>query len=325
MIRLAIIGTNWITEQFVEAALLTQQYSLSAVYSRQLATAQSFKYTNDDVACFDDINELAKSTTFDAIYIASPNSLHFEQSMLMMQHGKHVICEKPFASNATQAKQLLIQAEQSSVILFEAFMTAHLPSILSLKQDLHKIAPLRKAHLSYCQYSSRYQKYLNGENPNTFNPHFSNGSAMDIGFYCFATAAELFGQPNKIDATAILLSSGVDGCGSAFLTYNDFIVTIDHSKISNSFAQSEIQGENGTILLDGLSVCDGYTLIDQSGAKTHVKPNQHANKMYYEAEYFAQMVLNQTLPIEKLKRSVVTSEIITEVRKQTNVVFPADQ
>lgn len=324
MIRLAIIGTNWITEQFVEAALATQQYRLTAVYSRQLATAQSFKYCSDNVACFDDIHQLAKSKTFDAIYIASPNSLHFEQSMLMMTHGKHVICEKPFASNDKQAKRLLTQAKESDVILFEAFMTAHLPSILSLKQDLAKIAPLRKAHLSYCQYSSRYQKYLNGENPNTFNPHFSNGSAMDIGFYCFATAAELFGQPNKIDATAILLESGVDGCGSAFLTYDDFIVTIDHSKISNSFARSEIQGENGTILMDGLSVCDGYTLIDRLGSKTEIKPQQHSNKMFYEAEYFAQMVAKQTLPVEKLNRSVLTAEIITQVRKQTNVIFPAD-
>jgi hypothetical protein len=68
------------------------------------------------------------------------------------------------------------------VVLFEAFKTASLPNFLLLKQSFDKIGKLRKAFINYCQYSSRYQRYLDGENPNTFNPAFSNGSIMDIGF-----------------------------------------------------------------------------------------------------------------------------------------------
>lgn len=69
-----------------------------------------------------------------------------------------------------------------TVVLFEAFKTASLPNFLLLQQSLPKIGKVRKAFINYCQYSSRYQRYLDGENPNTFNPAFSNGSIMDIGF-----------------------------------------------------------------------------------------------------------------------------------------------
>lgn len=71
------------------------------------------------------------------------------------------------------------------MVLFEAFKTASLPNFLLLKETLAKVGKLRKAFINYCQYSSRYQRYLDGENPNTFNPAFSNGSIMDIGFYCW--------------------------------------------------------------------------------------------------------------------------------------------
>ncbi|MDR8331140.1 gfo/Idh/MocA family oxidoreductase, partial [Acinetobacter baumannii] len=67
-------------------------------------------------------------------------------------------------------------AKENNVVLFEAFKTASLPNFLLLKETLAKVGKLRKAFINYCQYSSRYQRYLDGENPNTFNPAFSNGS-----------------------------------------------------------------------------------------------------------------------------------------------------
>ena len=83
-----------------------------------------------------------------------------------------------------------------------AFKTACLPNFHLLRQALPKVGKLRKVFFNYCQYSSRYQRYLDGENPNTFNPAFSNGSIMDIGFYCLASAVALFGEPKSVQATA---------------------------------------------------------------------------------------------------------------------------
>lgn len=93
-----------------------------------------------------------------------------------------MICEKPLASNIEEVEAAIALARENQVVLFEAFKTASLPNFLLLQQSLPKIGKVRKAFINYCQYSSRYQRYLDGENPNTFNPAFSNGSIMDIGF-----------------------------------------------------------------------------------------------------------------------------------------------
>ena len=234
MINFAVIGSSGISEKFVNATLVDQQLKLKAVYSRKIENARDFAGKFNVSCCYDDLQALATAADIQAVYIASPNSLHYEQSLLMLKHGKHVICEKPLASNSQQVEDLYQAALDNNVILFEAYMTASLPNFQQVKNNIDKLGQLRKAHLHYCQYSSRYQKYLDGENPNTFNPVFSNGSIMDIGYYCIAFTVALFGKPQKIQASALLLASGVDGCGSVLLDYGDFSVTIDHSKISNS-------------------------------------------------------------------------------------------
>ena len=217
MIRFAVVGTNWITKQFVDAAHETGKYKLTAIYSRSLEQAQAFASDYPVEHLFTSLEDLAQSPDVDAVYIASPNSLHFPQTRLFLRHKKHVICEKPLASNLQEVEAAIKTARENNVVLFEAFKTASLPNFLLLKQSFDKIGKLRKAFINYCQYSSRYQRYLDGENPNTFNPAFSNGSIMDIGFYCLASAIALWGEPHGVTATASLLESGVDAHGVVVL------------------------------------------------------------------------------------------------------------
>lgn len=213
MIRFAVVGTNWITKQFVDAAHETGKYKLTAIYSRSLEQAQAFANDYPVEHLYTSLEALAQSDAIDAVYIASPNSLHFPQTRLFLSHKKHVICEKPLASNLQEVEAAIAVAKANHVVLFEAFKTASLPNFLLLKETLGKVGKLRKAFINYCQYSSRYQRYLDGENPNTFNPAFSNGSIMDIGFYCLASAVALWGEPRAVHATASLLDSGVDARG----------------------------------------------------------------------------------------------------------------
>jgi predicted dehydrogenase len=98
MIRFAVIGTNWITRQFVDAAHETGKYKLTAVFSRSLEQAQAFAGDYLVEHLFTSLDEMAQSDVIDAVYIASPNSLHFAQTALFLSHRKHVICEKPLAS-----------------------------------------------------------------------------------------------------------------------------------------------------------------------------------------------------------------------------------
>ncbi|WP_243977761.1 Gfo/Idh/MocA family protein [Vibrio natriegens] len=325
MFNLAIIGTNWISQQFVEAAIQTGEFRLKAVYSREFDKARSFGAPYHAETFYDSLDALGNDPDIDAVYIASPNSLHAPQALQMLKAGKHVICEKPMASNFALAQEMFKCAEENEVVLFEAFMSPYTPNFTVLKESLPTIAPLRHATISYCQYSSRYQKYLNGENPNTFNPDFSNGSIMDIGYYCLGAAIELFGEPNQVQASAVVLPSGVDGCGSVTLAYDDFNVNLLHSKVSDSLIPSEFQGEQGSVLVDMISTGRGVERILRGKEKEVLTLPQTENHMFYEAKAFAEQLKLGVIDESTKQRSLTVAKVLTEVRRQTGVVFPADK
>ncbi|CAE6950183.1 scyllo-inositol 2-dehydrogenase (NADP(+)) IolU [Vibrio sp. B1FLJ16] len=325
MFKLAVIGTNWISQQFVEAAIQTGEFSLSAVYSRDIEKARSFGTPFGAEAFYDNLQALGKDSDIDAVYIASPNSLHAPQALQMLKAGKHVICEKPMASNYELAQEMFQCAEENNVVLFEAFMSPYTPNFVVLKESLPTIAPLRHATISYCQYSSRYQKYLDGENPNTFNPDFSNGSIMDIGYYCLGSAVELFGEPNEVHASACVLPSGVDGCGSVTLAYDGFNVNLLHSKVSDSLIPSEFQGEQGSVLVDMISTGRGVERVLRGKEKEVLTLPQTENHMFYEAEAFAKQLKRGVIDENTKQRSLTVAKVLTEIRRQTGVVFPADK
>lgn len=324
MIRFAVIGTNWITRQFVDAAHETGKYKLTAVFSRSLEQAQTFANDYPVEHLFTSLEEMAKSDAIDAVYIASPNSLHFPQTRLFLSHKKHVICEKPLASNLQEVEAAIACARENQVVLFEAFKTASLPNFILLKQSLAKVGKMRKAFINYCQYSSRYQRYLDGENPNTFNPAFSNGSIMDIGFYCLASAVALWGEPHSVQATASLLDSGVDAHGVVVMDYGDFSVTLQHSKVSDSILPSEIQGEAGSLLVEKISECQKVSFVPRGSKAQELTQPQHINTMLYEAETFARLVEENEINHPGLAISRTTAKLQTEIRRQTGVKFPAD-
>jgi len=328
MIRFAVVGTNWITKSFIDAAHESGKLKLTAVYSRTLENAKALGHDYPVEHYFDSLEALAASDAIDAVYIASPNSLHCEQTLLFLNHKKHVICEKPLSSTLAEAEQAIRCANDNQVVLFEAFKTAYLPNFLHMKSTLGRMGPLRKAIFNYCQYSSRYQRYLAGENPNTFNPAFSNGSIMDIGYYCLASSVALFGEPNTVVASATLLESGVDAQGTVLMgykntTYGDFEVVINHSKVSDSLLPSEIQGEEGTLQIDKLSECQTLRYTPRGGQTLDLTQPQHINTMLYEAETFATLVDSKFYGHPGLEVSRITAKLLTEIRHQTGVVFPA--
>lgn len=323
MINFAVIGTNWISERFVNATLIENQLNLYAVYSRNKQKAQHFARKYKTQYCYDDLQQLSRNTEVKAVYIASPNSFHFEQTLLMLKSKKHVICEKPLASNGQQVALLYQTAKENNVILFEAYMTAYLPNFSQIKNNIARLGPLRKIQLNFCQYSSRYQQYLDGDNPNTFNPNFSSGSLMDIGYYCVAFAITLFGKPHNIQASAILLDSGVDGCGSVLLNYGEFSVTIEHSKISNAILGSEIQGEKGNIIFKQVNTCDQVHLYNPEISELTLFQNE--NIMFYEVGIFVQQIEAGKMDEKSVQRSQQVADVMTAIRKLTDVRYPSDE
>jgi scyllo-inositol 2-dehydrogenase (NADP+) len=327
MIRFGIIGTGKITEEFVKSIALTEDIDLAAVYSRSEERANEFAKSNGIKKIFTNLREMAESSLIDAVYIASPNSLHAEQAILFMKHGKHVLCEKPVASNKKELMRMIEASRENSVLLMEAMKSTFLPNFKAIKENLHKIGRVRRYFANYCQYSSRYDLYKSGKNPNTFNPEFSSGSLMDLGCYCIYPAVALFGRPLEVRGNGVKLESGVDGEGSILLKFEEMDGVIMYSKISHSSLPNEIQGENGNIIIDKISIPSEVKIVYRNGEIEDITRPQIVDSMYYEIKEFVELIKNNKLEsdINSHDLSFAVMEIMDEARRQMGVVYPADK
>ncbi|CAM3395161.1 MULTISPECIES: Gfo/Idh/MocA family protein [Saccharibacillus] len=326
MIRFGMIGTNFITERFIDAARQAEGLELAAVYSRTEGRAREFADRYGIELTFTDLDEMAASDRIDAVYIASPNSLHAEQSILLLKSGKHVLCEKPMASNAREVRDMFAAAEEGGAVLMEAVKTTLLPSFALLRQNLHKIGPIRRYFANYGQYSSRYDAYKEGMVLNAFRPEFSNGALMDLGLYCIYPMVLLFGRPEEVKATAYMLESGVDGEGSLLARYADMDAVVMFSKITDSLVPSEIQGELGSILIDKISEPGSVQIRYRDGSIEDISEPAGKPVMSYEIQEFVDVVRSgdSESSVNSRDCSLAAAEVMEEARKQFGLLYPAD-
>lgn len=332
MINLGIIGTNWITDQFVQAALETGRYELAAVYSRKLATAQKFGEKYGDVEYATDLETFFKLAHVDTVYIASPNSLHFEQAKQAIEAGKNVIVEKPAFSTPKEMDTIIKLANQKRVFFFEAARNIHEQAFKKIDDFLPLKDRIIGADFSFMKYSSRYDLVLAGEEPNIFSPHFSGGALVDLGVYPIYAAVAWFGMPKESLYFGRLLPTGVDGMGTGVLRYEDFDVTIRTGKIGDSYQPSEIYFDFGTLTLDAINSISEATFHNREAGRSE-KMAIHAleNPMVEEARDFANVIehpddKNLGLLYEEwveLARNV--NQVVYDMRKNAGVVFDADE
>ncbi|GIO43047.1 Gfo/Idh/MocA family protein [Paenibacillus apis] len=327
MLRFGIVGTNWITERFIQAAEETEQFELKAVYSRTEEKGRAFaaKYNNQPEV-YTDLTEMASSDELDAVYIASPNSLHAEQAIECMKHGKHVLCEKPLASNVKEVQAMLQTAKDHDVLLMEAMKSTLMPNFRVIANNLYKIGRVRRYFASYCQYSSRFDAFKQGTVLNAFKPEFSNGALMDLGIYCIYPMVTLFGKPEQVQASGIMLSSGVDGEGSILMRYPDMDGVVMYSKIADSYAPAEIQGENGTLVIDKINQPYDVKIYYRDGTIEDLRQPQMQESMFYEAREFIELIQTgrRDSTVNTLHNSLIVAEIMEEARHQMGLTFPAD-
>lgn len=327
MVRFGIVGTGWITDEFIRGASENDNFVLSAIYSRTADRAKAFAEKYSIPYIFTDLETMAQSKLIDAVYIASPNSCHAQQSAVFLQNNKHVLCEKPIASNSRELITMINTARGHRVVLMEALKTGFLPNFQVVKDNLHKIGTVRRFLGIKCQYSSRYDAFKQGVTVNTFDPAFSNGSLMDIGVYCIYPAVYLFGRPNHVQASAVMLDSGVDGEGHICLGYGGMDALLVHSKIANSTLASEVQGEKGTILIDKISTPTDIKIVYLDGSIETLSQQQTNHSMYYEAREFIDIIQNRQLEskINSYQTATDVMQIMDTVRREIGLVFPADR
>lgn len=329
MLKFGIIGTSWITEAYVDGALDSGLWELTAIYSRTRERGMAFgeKYKVNKV--FTDLDEMAASSDIDAVYIASPNYLHTSHAKKFIAAGKHVICEKPLASHAKEVEELQKAAEQYNVIYLEAIMFMHLPARKLLDEAVQKIGPVSMAKLDFCQRSSKLDQYLGGKIPNIFNPKMEAGALMDLGIYCLYPALYLFGEPESCDISVTMLDTGVDGSGAVTMKYSDKLVSIPYSKVGQAGADSDIQGALGTISIASISKL-GYMKITYADGRTEDICGEEPKfkLMGYEAKDFYRFIANRKETAGEYARcaelSLQVTRLLEELRKKAGILFPSD-
>ena len=324
--RYGTIGTGWITDSFIQGANMVDGMELTAVYSRNKEKGQAFAEKYGKKKIFTDLEEMASSNDIDAVYIASPNMMHYPQSKLFLEHGKHVICEKPVTVKPSEVKELIELAKKKDLVYMEAIMMLHLPARKKLLETFDKLGSITMARFDFSRISSKYQSLVSGNLPNIFNPKCCTGSLMDLGIYCVYPAIDFFGVPEKIIASAGFISTGSDGYGNSVFVYKDKQVNMSYSKIAEGKLGSEIMGEKGTILIESISKLNGIKLVLSDGTEEVI--NGDVPKpvlMSGEAQDFYNFITDMSAHEKEYKyaseMSVKVCETMEKIRQLAGIKF----
>ena len=289
-IKFGVIGTNFISDKFLDAVSKVDGVSVSGVLSRTVKSGSAFAARHGIPDVYTEIDKMLADENINAVYIASPNFLHKEHAVRALRAGKNVLCEKSIATDYSEFLEMKSAMKDSGCVLLEAMRPAHDPAILELISNIEKVGSIRRAHFEFCKYSSRYDKFKNGIIENAFDPGIKNSALHDIGIYPLWLAVKLFGEPINIQATSVRLSNGFDGAGEIVMDYGDKIATVSYSKITEGALPSYIEGENGTLLIDKISEPGLITLKMRGEKSTVLYSSDCENNMIFEISAFRDMI-----------------------------------
>ena len=205
-----------------------------------------------------------------------------------------------------------------------------------MREQLPRLGTIRRYFASYCQYSSRYDKFREGVVLNAFDPSLSNGAMMDIGVYTVYPMVALFGRPQAVDAQGVVLSSGADGQGAVNFRYEGMNATVLYSKIADSSPalRDRRGGGHACCWMPSTTIRTWCTRFPRRGGRFGPRRRRLSatsvgrgawtgTRYYYEIAEFIDLI-EQGRPesaVNSHANSLATLEIIDEVRRQLGVVL----
>ena len=322
--KLGIVGTSWISDKFVAAARMADM-EVAAVYSRRSETGAEFAVKHGIPKVYTDLGKLLAEGGVDAVYLASPNALHLGQALEAVRAGKHVFVEKPAFVNERQVSEVLKAAKKAGVLVLECVRSYYNPMMETIRKALPQIGKVRYAYFNHMKYSSKYDAYLAGQEPTVFSPEYAGGANMDLGVYSIYACLYLFGEPQADVCSSVLLDNGADGVCTQILNYGGFLCTLSSGKVSTTALESEIQGEEGTIVIDHIAELRRVTLL-KNGEEQLLGEAHLENDLYYEAKAFREMIerQDQTAYEAACGRMLACVRLLEHGRAQSGMAYPAD-
>lgn len=213
----AILGTGSIAHKFATGLQALPDANLQAVGSRNQSRADDFGDEFDVEDRYDSYEQLAEESDADVIYVATPHPFHHGNTLLCLDAGKPVLCEKPFAVNSAQAEEMIQCAREKQLFCMEAMWSRFFPLMDKVRTMLSEkaIGDVRMLNVDF--------GFRTAADPESrlFNPDLAGGSLLDVGVYCCALSSMLFGPPADLTGFAHLGETGVDEQAAWVFTYTD--------------------------------------------------------------------------------------------------------
>ncbi|MBR2925903.1 MAG: Gfo/Idh/MocA family oxidoreductase [Clostridia bacterium] len=325
-IRLGIVSAGAIVARVMKDMHLLENVEITAIAARDLERAQAAAEQYHIPHAYGSYLELAQSSEVDLAYIATPHTFHAEQAMLMMRHGKHVICEKPMAINQNEVQQMIDCARENGVFLMEAMWTRFQPCVKTLIRMLHDgvIGEVRNIFGEFswsCQDSYDPSSRL-------FDPALAGGALLDLGVYPLMFCMQVLGdEPETIQSLCRKTPEGVDMNTSVQMQYQNgaiaqFFCGMD--ACSNDYMQ--IYGTKGHIVLPGFWRADRFTIC-REGQEDQLLTFDLPNEPYHYEFDHATACIQQGLlesPVMPLAESYKVSKLCTEIRHKHGIVYPGE-
>lgn len=323
-IRWGILSTGNIAEQFAKGLAVLDDAELAAVGSRSQESADQFGDKYNVPRRHASYEALANDPDIDAIYVATPHTLHAENTLLCLRAGKAVLCEKPFAINAAQAESMVHEARERGLFLMEAMWTRFLPHMARLRELVREgvIGDLRMLTANF-----GFRTEFNPQS-RLFDPQLGGGALLDVGIYPVSLASMLFGAPAQIASEAELGQTGVDEQSAFVFRYDGGQLALLSCAIrTTTVHDAVVYGTNGHIRINtpwwGPS---SLTLALNGQAEQHLTFDNLGNGYNYEAAEVAACLRSGKTEstIMPLDETLASMRTLDTIRSQWGLRYPGE-
>ncbi|MBN1116692.1 MAG: Gfo/Idh/MocA family oxidoreductase [Bacteroidales bacterium] len=324
-IKWGIIATGGIANKFASDLRMVKNAELTAVASRSYDKAKIFAKQYNAKYAFGSYEELAKCKDVDVVYIATPHTFHYDNTILCMNNGKHVLCEKPVGMNSRQLESMIALARQKNLFFMEAFWTRFLPSYLKFRElaTNGSIGDIKYIHADF--------GFVGSKDPmnRIQNKALGGGSLLDIGIYPVFLALDIAGLPENIVAQGILNKTGIDETFSALFNYTHagIIANLSSTIVTKTPVEAIVYGTKGSVKLNReFHIPTSVVFTDSDGDHTNYKFKEKGFGYEYEAQEVTRCILegkteSQIFPLEA---SLILHKTLDKIRQQIGLVYDAD-
>lgn len=324
-VRLGILGTGNMAHAFAKGLGHAHNVELRAVASREQASAAKFADEFKVPKAYADYQSLAADPDIELVYIATPHSCHRENSLMCLEAGKAVLCEKPFSINAGEAAEVIAKAREKSLFLMEAMWTRYLPSVVKLRELLAEGA------IGNVQLMLGGGAFMPAFDPDAylFRPDLGGGVLLDAGVYLVSMASMVFGSPAKVLAVGSKGPTGVDEHDAFVLEHaNGAIASMYVSLRARSSPELTLLGDRGKIHLHAPVFAPPKLTLSIKGQADQVLPFPFEGNGYqFQAiEAAACIRAGRTeSAIMPLDETLAILRTMDQIRQQLELTYPMEK